>query len=104
MNAPARAEAAVTAKVSPKVVKVDRGRAKVKVRVTSEGTAAAGTVEAYVDGELVDTARLWRGKATLVVGPFSTTGVQEIEIRYLGNDTTGPATTTVSVRVVKRGR
>lgn len=104
MTAQVRAEATVHAKVAPKVVKVDRGRAKVKVRVVADGARATGDVEAYVDGELVASATLRRGKAKLSIGPFSTTGVQEIEIRYLGNDTTAPADTTVSVRVVRRGR
>ncbi len=44
------------------------------------------------------------GQGALVVGPFATIGVQEIEIRYLGDATTAPSSTTVSVRVVKRGR
>ena len=104
LSVPQRAESTVHAKVSPKVVKVDRGRAKVKVRVTSGRSAARGEVQAFVDGEMVDAAQLRRGKARLRVGPFATTGIQQIEIRYLGNQTTAPAATTVSVRVVKRGR
>ncbi|MEZ5094297.1 ExeM/NucH family extracellular endonuclease [Nocardioides sp.] len=99
MTVPHRADATVRARVSPKAVKVHRGQAWITVQVRADGRRATGEVEAYVDGAPVASGTLVRGTVRLRVGPFDTLGPQDIEIRYLGNDTTNPATATVTVRV-----
>lgn len=98
-----RGEATVTAETSNGRVVVGSGKVPVKVRVTTPSGAASGKVQALVDGKVVGSGTLANGRATIQMGPFLAVGNQKVTIEYLGNDGTAPASTEVTVKVVKAG-
>ncbi|WP_104106732.1 ExeM/NucH family extracellular endonuclease [Nocardioides sp. 616] len=94
--------ASVRARVAPRVVQVGRGRARLTAVVRSSRGAPTGIVRAILGGRTVGRAELTRGRAVLSVGPFCRPGVRRIVVEYLGDATTRPGRTTVSVRVKGR--
>ncbi len=95
----AAAEVAVT--VSPSTLKVKKDTATAEVSVSADGVVPTGYVGLFVGGSLVRAAALTSGAASLVVGPFTSTGTQSFEVRYLGDDFVEPASATASVVVTK---
>jgi 5'-nucleotidase len=85
---------------APSAIKQKKETAPISVAVASTGVQATGTVQAVVNGTVVDTAQLVGGAATLDVGPFNNKGVVEVEIRYLGDTVTDGDTSSVSISVV----
>ena len=96
-----KAAATVTTTVTPSSVTVLAGRATVSVTVSKASGVATGAVLALVDGEVVGAGELVAGKADITLMPFVTVGAKSIVIRYLGDDSTKPASSTASVDVVK---
>nr|WP_246377646.1 ExeM/NucH family extracellular endonuclease [Nocardioides ginsengisegetis] len=91
------------ATANPGTVKVKKGTATVAVTVSSvDGVVPTGTVEALVNGQVVGTATLSGGSATLQVGPFAQVGEQTITIRYSGDANVSGSQGTTSVKVVKQ--
>jgi 5'-nucleotidase len=95
----AKAVSTVTA-TAPPTIKQKKETAPISVVVSSTGPQATGTVQAVINGVVVDTAQLAGGAATLEVGPFGNKGVVEVEIRYLGDTVTDPDSTSVTISVV----
>ena len=95
----AKAVSTVTA-TAPSSIKQKKETAPISVVVTSTGPQATGTVQAVINGTVVDTAQLVGGAATLDVGPFNNKGVVDVEIRYLGDTVTDGDTTSLSISVV----
>ena len=95
----AKAVSTVTA-TAPSSIKQKKETAPISVVVSSTGPQATGTVQAVIDGTVVDTAQLAGGAATLEVGPFNNKGVVDVEIRYLGDTVTDGDTTSLSISVV----
>ena len=50
---------------------------------------------------MVGAGELAAGKVDISLLPFTTVGTKSVEVSYYGDDTTKPASTTVSVNVVK---
>ncbi len=94
----AKGTSSTTASAAPSEIEIGE-TAEVAVNVAAAGTPASGVVEAVVDGEVVDSATLSGGSATLTVGPFTTAGAKAIVVRYLGSARVAPseASTTVTV-------
>ncbi|WP_370617156.1 DUF6801 domain-containing protein [Mumia qirimensis] len=98
-----KAKAAVAAKVTTKKVVVKKTRAKVRVTVKASGITPSGKVAVYFRGKKVGTATLSRnGTALLRLKKLPKAGKGTLKVRYLGNATTGAATKTIKVRVVRR--
>ena len=96
------ADSAVAASVSPGTVRVWGRRATVKVKVTRAAPGSpTGTVEAVLGGIVVATGTLVAGKVNLSLPPFESVGRKSIQVRYLGDSTTKPSTSTVSIKVIK---
>ncbi|GCD88695.1 hypothetical protein NLS1_07010 [Nocardioides sp. LS1] len=91
------------ASASPGTVKVKKGTTDVAVTVSADGVVPTGTVQALVDGQVVATATLSGGSATLHVGPFDRVGQQTVTIRYSGDANVSGSQGTTSVNVVKQG-
>lgn len=98
----AKAVSTVTA-TAPSVIKQKKETAPISIVVTSTGPQATGTVQAVIDGKVVDSATLANGKATLEVGPFKK-GTVDVEVRYLGDAVTDGDTTEVSISVTASGK
>lgn len=98
----AKAEPVVTVE-GPAVIKHKKGVADLAVTVDAGAVTSTGTVEAVVDGEVLDSAALADGAATLRVGPFRK-GTVEVEVRYSGDAATEAGTTTTTVDVTASGR
>jgi 5'-nucleotidase len=99
-TAPAEPDVTVEA---PAVIKHGKGVAELDVTVTAQDGVPTGTVEAVVDGDVLDSAELADGAATLRVGPFGK-GTVEVEVRYSGDATTGAGSTTVTIDVTASGK
>ncbi len=98
----AKAVANLDVTVSPEVVKVDTGRAKVKIRVTAEGTTPTGTVVVKIPGGKELTATLVDGKATVKLPKFNKPGKKKLTITYLGSTLVESAQVKDAVKVVRR--
>jgi 5'-nucleotidase len=98
----AKAVSTVTA-TAPSVIKQKKETAPISVVVASTGPQPTGTVQAVIDGEVVDSAQLVGGKAELEVGPFAK-GTVDVEVRYLGDAVTDGDTTEVSIEVTGSGK
>lgn len=96
-----KAAASVTTTVTPASVAVKDGRATVSVTVSKAVGVPTGAVLALIDGSVVGAGQLVGGTVDITLAPFATVGLKSVELRYLGDDTTKPATTTASVDVVK---
>ncbi|MEP9364685.1 bifunctional UDP-sugar hydrolase/5'-nucleotidase [Nocardioides sp. CN2-186] len=96
----AQAGSTVSAKVTPKRIVVDKTRAKVKISVTSAGTAS-GKVEVKVGGRTYS-AKLHDGKATVTLKKFGSTGTKKVKVTYLGNAATKSSHDSVTIKVVKK--
>ncbi len=92
----------VRAWAHPRRLRVDRDSTTIIVRVTARRVQPSGEVQVSLGGDELGSAQLRRGWASLPVGPFDTTGRKRLEVRYLGDATTRPASTTVTVIVTKR--
>ncbi|MDO9455348.1 5'-nucleotidase C-terminal domain-containing protein [Nocardioides sp.] len=97
---PIRADSAA-AVTAPTSVTVRQGIAIVSVAVASPGGTPAGDVEIWVDGARRSTVALVGGRAQAAVGPFDTAGRKTVQVRYLGNATTKPSTSAVTITVAK---
>jgi 5'-nucleotidase len=93
--------ASVSASVAPDHVVVDRTKPRIKVSVRAGDAPAAGKVNVFVNGHAYE-ATLNNGKATVTLPSFRTTGKKEIRVKYLGNDSTKQASTTVKFWVRSR--
>lgn len=69
------------------------------VRASAEGTTPTGRVTVSWEGGSRE-ARLVRGRAMVLAGPFPSAGLQTVEVTYPGGDGLAPATASVQVRVV----
>ncbi|WP_205710798.1 bifunctional UDP-sugar hydrolase/5'-nucleotidase [Isoptericola sp. BMS4] len=98
----AKAEPVVTVE-GPAVIKHKKGVADLAVTVDAGAVVPTGTVEAVVGGEVLDSAELVDGAATLRVGPFRK-GTVEVEVRYSGDVATEAGTTTTTVDVTASGK
>ena len=76
-------------------------RATVSVTVSKASGTPTGSVVALLDGKVVGAGELSSGKALIELQPFETVGTKSIQVRYFGDDTTKPATSTASLDVVK---
>lgn len=93
-----KAEPTLTATPTPASVEIDQ-TSSIAVTVAGTGVSPTGTVTASVDGDVVDSATLTDGAATLTVGPFATAGNQTVTIEYSGDAQTGAGSTTTTVAV-----
>jgi 5'-nucleotidase len=96
-----KAAASITSTVTPASVTVMGGRATVSVTVSKASGVPTGGVLALVDGVVVGAGQLAGGSTSITLPSFATVGAKSVELRYLGDDTTKPATATASVDVVK---
>jgi 5'-nucleotidase len=96
-----KAAASITSTVTPASVTVMGGRATVSVTVSKASGVPTGGVLALVDGAVVGAGQLVDGKADISLPSFATAGTKSIELRYLGDDTTKPASSTASLVVAK---
>lgn len=88
---------------APATIKQKKDVATLDVTVGAAGLVPAGTVEAVVNGVVLDSAELADGVAELRVGPFLK-GTVTIEVRYLGDAAVEAAATTVTIRVTSDGK
>jgi len=98
----AKAGSAIDARAVPNRVFVDLFGPIVLARVkTEDGHRASGPVEVYLGDDLLgsDTAR--HGFALVRLDEFGTTGIKTLRVKYAGDETTAPSSTTVDVRVVE---
>jgi len=70
---------------------------------TGQGRPAAGMVEFVVDGEVVATAGLWRGIATVTV-PAGAVGTRSAVAHYVGTDALAPSTSAPVTLTVEQVR
>ncbi len=96
-----RVASTVTATVTPKNLTVKKSTATISVTVAADGVTPEGAVELYVGGRLITSADLVAGSASFAVGPYSSTGVRQFEVRYAGSGTVLAGSDTGSFRVVK---
>ena len=96
-----KASSTTTGDASPNRVVVKSGTATIRVSVISDGATPTGTVTAFLNGDQIGSGTVSDGAATFTVGPFGSTGVKTIELRYSGNDQVAASSTTTDVRVVK---
>jgi hypothetical protein len=90
----------VSATATPSVVQKKKGTSTITASVTgSQGVSPTGTVTFWIAGQQVGSAELVDGTASAVVGPFANAGTQSVEVRYSGDQVTGPSATTVTVTV-----
>ena len=92
-----------TIKVSstPKKVKVDKTRVKLRIVVTARQVQPTGWVTVKVPGQARITVKLVRGRATVTLPRFTSTGTQEVTVTYRGDDTVAETTRTYDIRVVR---
>ena len=95
-----RAGAEISATHTPRHVKVDTTRAKLRVEVASEGLAPTGTVEVTVAGTTLAGELDKHGRATVRLPAFDSTGEHTVVIRYSGDDAVAPASIDYTVQVV----
>ena len=97
-----KGEASVVAEANPATVEVRQGTVTIDVIVPSSGPVPTGVVEYLIDGVKIGSSTLRDGGSTsAVLGPFSTAGELTIEVSYLGDARTTPASTTVDITVTK---
>jgi 5'-nucleotidase len=94
-------EAEIRVSHSPHKVKVHKTRAKLRIEVTADGVRPTGWVEVTVPDHGSLWARLTKGRATLTLPKFHTTGDHRLTISYLGDDAVAATETTHVVRVVR---
>lgn len=93
-------QATITASAAPSSVEVLTGTSTVSVLVESDGPDPTGSVEFSIDGDVIATSTLaGDGTAEAVLGPFPEAGEVTIDVTYLGDATTGGASTAVQVTV-----
>jgi 5'-nucleotidase len=97
---PVRAK--VHAWAHPQVLRVQRDATTLSVLVTAKRVRPTGLVRVSVDGVEVATVALSGGRATVPIGPFDTTGRKRITVTYLGDPYTLPASTRVTIHVVRK--
>jgi 5'-nucleotidase len=100
-----KAASTTFATASPAQVKVKKGTVAVEAEVSATGFQPTGEVQVFDEGgnPLGGPVPLTDGRATLTVGPFTTVGIQNLTVRYLGDERgVEESTDTVSVEVVKR--
>ena len=96
-----RAAAQVTAVADPAEVRSKRQTTTVSVQVSADGHVPTGQVEVLAEGQRLAIGDLADGAAALTVGPFETLGAMDLQVRYLGDARTQPASTVVTVHVKK---
>jgi predicted extracellular nuclease len=93
-------DSTVSATATPSTVQKKKGTSRIDVTVSgARGLTPTGTVEFWIGGHQVGSATLANGTASTVVWPFSNTGTQSVEVRYLGDELTRASSTTVDVIV-----
>ncbi len=92
-----------TIKVSstPHKVKVDKTRVKLRIRVTAPDTSPEGWVTVEVPGRTGVRVHLVRGRATVRLPRFTSTGTKEVTVTYAGDDEVAATTQTHLIRVVR---
>ncbi len=96
----AKATPTLKVAVSPKKVRVDRTRPTVKVRISTPGHTARGTVLVRSGGRQYAVA-VRDGVATVSLAPFRHTGVRQVKVTYLGSAEDRSVSTAVRVHVVR---
>ena len=100
-GAPAVEETATDLGLSPASVQVKKGRSTATAAVSSASGPPQGTVEFYVNGQLVGSVALVNGNASLVLGPFDTVSDRTVEARYIGSDGFAASSDTATLSVTK---
>ena len=101
VGAPQVSDTTTTLELAPASVKVKKDSSTATATVSSDAGPATGTVEFWVDGQLVESVVLDGGTASLELGPFDTTGDRSVEARYLGTDGLAASSDTATLSVVK---
>lgn len=97
-----KGEVALTADVRPDRIIVDRTRPRVAVKVVSpDGLAVTGRVTVTAGG-VTRSVRLEDGRGIVELPPFGRVGLKTVKVSYSGSDSLQRASTTVTVRVVRR--
>jgi 5'-nucleotidase len=74
----------------------------IAVAVDAEGATPTGEVELAFGETVLRTATLTDGTVLIPTGRFGDTGIFRLTVRYLGDGTVAPSSSTVTVRVVKQ--
>ena len=97
----AKATPTVAATAAPSPVEVKTSNT-VAVLVRAAGYTPTGRVEVRSGGTLVGRGTLAGGRVSIKVGPYSSTGISRLTVRYLGDATTTTGSDTITVKVVKQ--
>ncbi len=98
----AKATARIKVNVSPEVVKVDRGRATVKIKVMAGGVEPTGKVVVELPGGVKVKATLEDGRATVRLPTFNRPGKKKLTITYNGSALVESETVKDKIKVVRR--
>ena len=103
LDAPYATEATTTqATVTPDTVGVDTGTVTIDATVTGDSATPTGTVEYWVGAtKLGESALDESGATSFEAGPFADVGTTTIQVRYLGDPTHDPSSTSLDVTVVQ---
>lgn len=91
----------LTAAADPARVRALTGRSEVTVTATAAEGTPAGLVEIFDGDRVIGSGDLVDGSATIRVGPFDSTGVHNLTVRYTGAEGFADTATSVSLRVTK---
>ena len=98
----AKASSSTNATARPATVKVRKPGPTLTITVTgASGIVATGKVSVAVPGQGTKTATLTRGRATVKVGKFTSTGTKRIRVVYQGDRYLLGSTDTVTVKVTR---
>lgn len=96
-----KAAVQMTASLAPRHLVVHRTHPRVTVEVTSGGAPMSGVVKVLTEGRTYR-ATLEDGKAVLGLAPFDRLGTHKVQVKYLGDFQTKPATQVLTVVVHRR--
>ncbi len=97
----AKTDSKISANAKPKKVIAKVTKPTVFVTVKSGGQPATGKVELKVAGHTYK-ATLKKGKAEVKLPAFKKAGEKQVQIKYLGNDSSKSATASVTITVTKK--
>ncbi len=96
---PVKATPTLEIEHTPSVVREDKTRAKLKVRVDSDGAQPTGMVRIAVPGQGTQTDLLKNGKVTFQLDAFQSSGAKTVTVTYLGDDRTKSVSVTYVIEV-----
>ncbi len=91
----------VSAAAVPNRFEVKRGTT-INVTVSSDGPTPTGEVEVRFGTKVIGAGSLDDGKVAIEITPWNRVGTFPVNVAYLGDDVTEPATDAISVRVIKQ--